>query len=321
MQKRRPQAQRVLPRKSKPGEGKVAQSTGARLAWFAWARRRWHGASPYVRLARLDRPIGIWLLAWPMLWSLWLAGEGSPRLASILVFFTGAVLMRSAGCVVNDLLDRKLDGHVSRTRSRPLVSGEVTPRAALVLLVILLAMAALLLLYLTPLAQALALIALVLALTYPLAKRWTYLPQLQLGLAFGMGIPIAWATEASSLTAVTALLFVANVLWTLAYDTLYAMADREDDLKIGVRSTAILFGELDLLIIGTLQILTLLTLALAGARANLDVAFHLSLLIAAALFAAQQFRVRDRQPAACIAAFKDNQWVGAVVFIGIVLGQ
>lgn len=271
----------------------------------------------FLRLMRLDRPVGIWLLAAPALWALWMAARGQPSSLNLMVFLLGAVLMRSAGCVVNDFFDRRFDAQVARTQGRPLVTGEVSPREALVLLAVLLAAAALLLPLLNAPARWLALAALLLALCYPLAKRFTHLPQLHLGLAFGMGIPMAWAAEAGELTRVTGLLFIANVLWTLAYDTLYALADREDDRRAGVKSTAILFGELDLLIIGVLQILTLVVLAMAGGHAGLGLGYHLSLLGAAGLFAWQQYLARERQPERCLRAFRNNQWVGAIVLLGV----
>jgi 4-hydroxybenzoate polyprenyltransferase len=287
-----------------PGEAAASGGALARLPAF-------------LRLMRLDRPVGIWLLAAPTLWALWMAAGGWPSPLNLGVFLVGCVLMRSAGCVVNDFFDRDFDARVSRTRTRPLVTGEVAPREALVLLALLLAAAALLLPLLNALARWFALLALLLALTYPLAKRYTHLPQLHLGVAFGMGIPMAWAAEAGELTRVTGLLFIANVLWSLAYDTLYAMADREDDLKAGVKSTAILFGELDLLIVGCLQILTLLVLAMAGGQAGLGAAYHVALLGAAGLFAWQQYLARERQPERCLRAFRNNQWVGAIVLLGL----
>jgi len=275
----------------------------------------------FLHLMRLDRPVGIWLLAAPALWALWLAAGGWPSTLNLVVFLLGAVLMRSAGCVVNDFFDRSFDAQVARTRTRPLVTGEVSPREALVLLALLLGAAALLLPLLNAPARWLALVALLLALSYPLAKRYTHLPQLHLGLAFGMGIPMAWAAEAGDLTRVTWLLFIANVLWSLAYDTLYAMADREEDLRARVKSTAILFGELDLLIIGVLQILTLIVLAMAGAQAGLGLGHHLGLLGAAGLFAWQQYLARERQPERCLRAFRNNQWVGAIVLLGILMSH
>jgi 4-hydroxybenzoate polyprenyltransferase len=265
--------------------------------------------------------VGIWLLALPALWSLWLAAGGLPSMLNLVVFLLGSVLMRSAGCVVNDWFDRGFDAQVTRTRDRPLVTGEATARDALTVLLALLAGAALLLLFVNTLTRWLALGALLLAFSYPLAKRWTYLPQLHLGLAFGMGVPMAWAAQAGGLDRITGLVFIANVLWSLAYDTLYAMADREDDLRAGVKSTAILLGELDLLIIGILQILTLAVLALAGGQAGLGALFHLALLGVAGLFAWQQYLAREREAQGCLQAFRNNQWVGLLVLIGIVAGR
>lgn len=314
MSRRKPQARRIH---RKPGGHPARPDTPLAAPPELRAEGKF---SACLRLMRLDRPVGIWLLAWPTFWSLWLAAGGTPGLANLITFSLGVVLMRSAGCVVNDLADQGFDAQVRRTRLRPLVTGALSRREAWLLLLGLLLLAALLLPLLNRLTQALALVALLLALSYPLAKRWTWLPQLHLGIAFGMSVPMAWAAENGGLAPVAGLLFIANVLWSLAYDTLYALADREDDLRAGVRSTAILFGDLDTFIIGVIQVMTLITLALAGGRAGLGLAYHLSLLIAAGLFAWQQFLARDRNPERCIAAFRNNQWVGAVVFVGIVLG-
>ncbi|RME32807.1 MAG: 4-hydroxybenzoate octaprenyltransferase [Gammaproteobacteria bacterium] len=273
----------------------------------------------YARLMRLDRPIGIYLLLWPTLWALWIAAAGRPDPWVLTVFVVGVVVMRSAGCVLNDLADRDFDRHVRRTRERPLAAGRVTPREALLLAGGLLLLAFGLVLTLNRLAIALAPVGLLLAATYPFAKRYTYLPQFHLGLAFGWAVPMAFAAQTGSLPPEAWLLLIANVLWSVVYDTMYAMADREDDLKIGVRSTAILFGEMDRFWIGVLQGLLLLTLWLVGRQAGLDGGYHLGLAAAAALMLWHQYLIREREPEACFRAFLHNNWLGAAVFAGIAL--
>ena len=273
----------------------------------------------YWQLARMDKPIGTLLLLWPTLWSLWLASAGSPPLWPLLAMGLGVVLMRAAGCVINDYADRQVDGHVQRTAQRPLPAGQLTARQALVFFVLLAGLAFLLVLTLNRQTIALSVIGLLLAVIYPFMKRVTHLPQLVLGLAFSWSIPMAWVAVANELTVTTWLLFGANVLWTIAYDTYYAMVDREDDRRIGVKSTAILFGQYDLLMIALLQVTTLLTLLLVGWLQQLNGLFYASVLVAAALFVYQGVSARNRDRQACFQAFLANNWVGCVIFGGSLL--
>ena len=273
----------------------------------------------YWQLARMDKPIGTLLLLWPTLWSLWLASAGSPPLWPLLAMGLGVVLMRAAGCVINDYADRQVDGHVQRTAQRPLPAGQLTARQALVFFVLLVGLAFLLVLTLNRQTIALSVVGLLLAVIYPFMKRVTHLPQLVLGLAFSWSIPMAWVAVANELTVTTWLLFGANVLWTIAYDTSYAMVDREDDRRIGVKSTAILFGRYDLLMIALLQVTTLLTLLLVGWLQQLNGLFYASVLMAAALFVYQGVSARNRDRQACFQAFLANNWVGCVIFGGILL--
>lgn len=273
----------------------------------------------YAQLMRLHRPIGIFLLLWPTLWALWIAAEGWPDPLVLFVFVTGVVLMRSAGCVINDYADRDFDPQVARTRERPLAAGRVTPREALLLFVALCLAAFLLVLLMNRLTILLAFVGALLAATYPFMKRCTHLPQVYLGAAFGWSVPMAYAAQTGELTRVTWLLFVATVVWATAYDTMYGMVDRDDDLRIGVKSTAILFGSADRLIIGILQGLLLFDLVLVGHTAKLGQYYFFGLLVAAALALYQQYLIRDREPEGCFAAFLNNNWFGAVVFLGIFL--
>ena len=273
----------------------------------------------YWQLARMDKPIGTLLLLWPTLWSLWLAPAGPPPLWPLLAMGLGVVLMRAAGCVINDYADRQVDGHVQRTAQRPLPAGQLTARQALVFFVLLAGLAFLLVLTLNRQTIALSVVGLLLAVIYPFMKRVTHLPQLVLGLAFSWSIPMAWVAVANELTVTTWLLFGANVLWTIAYDTYYAMVDREDDRRIGVKSTAILFGQYDLLMIALLQVTTLLTLLLVGWLQQLNGLFYASVLVAAALFVYQGVSARNRDRQACFQAFLANNWVGCVIFGGILL--
>jgi len=273
----------------------------------------------YARLMRLDKPIGIYLLLWPTLWALWIAGEGKPDLLVVGVFVAGVVLMRSAGCVINDYADRKIDPHVARTCNRPIASGKVTAREALILFGVLCALAFALVLLMNRLTIYLSFGGVVLAAIYPFMKRYTHLPQVVLGAAFGWAVPMAFAAQTGEVPRVAWLLFVATVLWTTAYDTMYGMVDREDDVKIGVKSTAILFGDADRIVIGVLQLLALGALALAGQAASLGGYFYFGLALAAGLALYQQYLIRERQPAACFRAFLNNHWFGAAVFSGIVL--
>jgi len=273
----------------------------------------------YAYLMRLHRPIGIFLLLWPALWALWIAGEGSPDPLVLFVFVAGVVLMRSAGCVINDYADRDFDPHVARTRGRPIAAGQVTPRGALILFAVLCLLALGLVLLMNSLTIWLSLVGALLAVTYPFMKRYTHLPQVYLGAAFGWAVPMAFAAQTGEVPRVAWLLFVATILWATAYDTMYGMVDREDDLKIGVKSTAILFGESDRLIIAIIQVVLLLALVLAGQAAGLGLYYYFGLLLATALLVYQQYLIRERRPAACFKAFLNNNWFGAAVFGGIVL--
>jgi 4-hydroxybenzoate polyprenyltransferase len=273
----------------------------------------------YAYLMRLHRPIGIFLLLWPALWALWIAGEGSPDPLVLFVFVAGVVLMRSAGCVINDYADRDFDPHVARTRGRPIAAGQVTPRGALILFAVLCLLALGLVLLMNSLTIWLSLVGALLAVTYPFMKRYTHLPQVYLGAAFGWAVPMAFAAQTGEVPRVAWLLFVATILWATAYDTMYGMVDREDDLKIGVKSTAILFGESDRLIIAIIQAVLLLALVFAGQAAGLGVYYYFGLLLATALLVYQQYLIRERRPAACFKAFLNNNWFGAAVFGGIVL--
>lgn len=271
----------------------------------------------YARLARLHRPIGILLLLWPMLWALWMAAGGVPKLDVLAIFVLGTVLMRSAGCVINDYADRNFDGHVERTRTRPLATGAVSEREALTVFVVLLALAALLVLATNTLTVMMSFGGALLAITYPFAKRYTHLPQVHLGAAFGWAVPMAYTAQSGDVTPMTWLLFSTAVLWAVIYDTEYAMVDREDDLKLGIRSTAILFAESDRAIIGGLQLLMLSNLVVIGQRAALTWPYYAGLAVAAALFVYQQFLIRDRSRAGCFAVFMNTHWVGVVIFAGL----
>ncbi len=266
---------------------------------------------------RLDKPIGILLLLWPTLWALWIAGEGHPHLWLIVVFVAGVVLMRSAGCVINDYADRKIDSHVKRTAQRPLTAGLVSKKEALVLFGILVALAFLLVVTLNPLTIGLSLVGAFLATSYPFTKRFTHLPQAYLGAAFGWAIPMAFAAQTGSVDPRSWWLFAAVLVWALIYDTMYAMVDRDDDLKIGVKSTAILFGRYDRLIIGLLQLIFLELLIHVGRLFGLGPYYYLGLAVAAVLMVYHQWLIRNRQRDPCFRAFLHNHWVGVVIFIGI----
>lgn len=273
----------------------------------------------YARLMRLDRPIGIYLVLWPTLWALWLAGGGFPDADNLLIFVAGVVLMRSAGCAINDFADRNVDGHVRRTNRRPLVTGEVSAFEAISLFVILSFTAFVLVLFTNQLTIMLSFGGVALAFCYPFMKRYTHLPQVVLGAAFAWSIPMAFAAQAGKLDPQIWVLYTAVVLWTVSYDTFYAMADREDDIKIGVKSTAILFGEQDRVITGALQFLFIIAMAIIGQRFELGLIYQCSLLIAGSLLAYEQYLIRHRDPDACFRAFLHNNWVGMVIFLGVLL--
>ena len=273
----------------------------------------------FIQLTRMDKPIGIYLLLWPTLWALWVAAQGVPSLGNLLIFVLGVVLTRAAGCVINDFADRKVDGHVKRTEQRPMASGKISSKEALVFFALLMGTSFLLVLCTNAPTIWLSFGALALAATYPFMKRYTYYPQVVLGAAFSWGIPMAFTAETGSLPAAAWLLYIANLLWTVAYDTYYAMTDREDDLKIGVKSTAILFGDADRVIILSLQGLALGCLLLAGSHFELGGWFHLGLLAAAGCFVWEFWYTRDRDPQRCFKAFLHNHWAGLAIFVGIVL--
>ncbi len=273
----------------------------------------------YSRLMRIDKPIGTLLLLWPTLWALWLSDMGVPPLSVLVVFVLGVFVMRAAGCVINDFADRKVDGFVKRTAGRPLPSGAVSEKEAKILFVLLGLLAFALVLTMNLMTILLSLGGLALAWCYPFMKRYTHLPQVVLGAAFGWAIPMAWAAVSESLPLECWLVFLANICWTVAYDTQYAMVDRDDDIKIGVKSTAILFGRYDKLIIGLLQLATPGLLALVGLLMQLNAFFYWSLLGAAALFLYQQKLIVRRKRDACFQGFLNNNYVGLVVFIGVVL--
>ena len=273
----------------------------------------------YAILVRLNRPIGILLLLWPTLISLWIAAQGLPDTTVLVVFVLGVVLMRSAGCAINDYADRDIDGSVARTKHRPLVSGRVRPKEALAVFAVLSICAFGLVLLMNRLTIMMALVGVVLAATYPFMKRYHFLPQVHLGAAFGWAVPMAFAAQANELTPVTWLLFLATVLWATAYDTMYAMTDREDDLKIGVKSTAILFGPLDKKIIGVIQAMLIMALVMIGQRAELSGFYYTGVTAAAVLAAWQQYLIKDRDPQRCFQAFLHNNWLGMAVFIGVAL--
>ncbi len=272
----------------------------------------------FVQLMRLDKPIGIYLLLWPTLWALWVAAEGVPSAKNLFIFVSGVVLMRAAGCVINDYADRNFDGHVKRTRARPLASGKIRPREALILFAALVAASFVLVLFTNATTIWLSFGGLALAACYPFMKRYTFYPQVVLGAAFSWGMPMAFTAETGSLPPEAWLLYIANLLWTVAYDTQYALCDREDDLKIGVKSTAILFGEADRLMIGLLQGLAVLFLIVAASQLKLGLYFHLGLVGMLLTFAWQHWLIREREPSACLRAFLNNHISGLLVFIGLV---
>lgn len=280
----------------------------------------WYQRLPaFIDLTRLNRPIGTYLVLWPTLWALWLAAEGWPDIKVLVIFIVGAYLMRSAGCVINDFADRKVDGHVARTQNRPLATGQVSVKEALVLFFLLVVSAFILTLFTNLLTVQLSFIGVLLAFIYPFMKRFTHFPQLVLAAAFSWAIPMAVAAQTNSLPAATWLIFAANVVWTFGYDTAYAMEDRDDDLKIGVKSTAVFFGKYDRLAIGVTQLVTLVLLGMVGVMYGRSWFFAGGLLAMAGFFIWQQWLIRERQRGPCLQAFLNNNYAGLAIFIGLVL--
>jgi 4-hydroxybenzoate polyprenyltransferase len=301
-----------------------------RWRWYAF-RVRFHpwtihelprilnGLLEYARLMRLDRPIGIWLLLWPTLWALWISSRGKPNPRIFIIFVAGTVLMRSAGCAVNDYADRSFDPHVARTKDRPLAAGRISTLEALMLFALLSMTALMLALQLNKATLLLAVVGGFLAISYPFVKRFLAVPQMYLGVTFGWGIPMAFMAQYEQVPRVAWLLLLANVLWVTVYDTIYAMVDRDDDLKIGVRSTAILFGDSDRHIIAVLQIMTLLSLYLVGGIIHMGYWYDAGLWAGAAFFVYQLWLIRARDREACFRAFLNNNYFGMAVFIGMAL--
>ncbi|MBL6690044.1 MAG: 4-hydroxybenzoate octaprenyltransferase [Pseudomonadales bacterium] len=281
--------------------------------------RRYPRLKHFVALTRLDRPIGTYLLLWPTLCALWIAAEGWPGWHLFMVFTLGTLLTRSAGCIVNDLADIRFDGRVKRTRDRPLVTGRVDPMEAVGLACTILFICLLLVLTTNWYTVMLSVLAVVIATIYPLMKRYTYLPQAVLGIAFSMGIPMAFTAVNNEISNVAWLLLIANLLWVVAYDTEYAMVDRDDDVRLGIKSTAILFADLDRPMIAILQVSTLVTLMLIPRQIDMSYWYYLGLCLAAALFIYQHYLIRNRSRDGCFEAFLNNHWVGLSLFIGIVL--
>ena len=308
----------------------LLERIAARWRWFVY-RVRFHPLTTnelprlrgtlkdYIQLMRLNRPIGIWLLLWPTLWAVWIAGRGKPDPHLFIIFVAGTVLMRSAGCAINDYADRSFDPHVERTKGRPLAAGRISTVEALVLFAVLALTALVLALQLNRLTLLLAVLGAFLAVSYPFVKRFLSVPQLYLGITFGWGIPMAFAAEIEQVPRVAWLFVIANMLWVTVYDTIYAMVDRDDDLKIGVRSTAILFGDSDRHIIAVLQAMTLAALYLGGHILHMSGWYYAGLIAGALFFIRHLWLIRSRDRAECFRAFLDNNYFGMSVFIGILL--
>lgn len=275
----------------------------------------------YGLLMRVDKPIGTLLLLWPTLWALWLASSHFPNVVHIVIFTLGVFLMRSAGCVINDYADRNIDGKVTRTKQRPMARGKVTEKEALALFIILALLAFGLVLMLNTLSIILSFVALAIATAYPFMKRVTYFPQVVLGMAFSMAIPMAFAAVLDEIPPTAWLLYIANLLWVLAYDTLYGMVDKKDDIKIGVKSTAIFFGEADLHITAIIQTMFIFGMLLVGSKFNLNYFYYISIFVAAILILRQILSCRRRSAEKCFKAFLNNNWVGLSIFVGVVLAK
>lgn len=280
-----------------------------------YRRRAFH----YAEVMRLNRPIGTWLLMWPVLWALWIAADGSPRPLHLVVFVLGLFVMRAAGCAFNDLVDRDVDPFVKRTRDRPIAARRVSPREGLVIFIVLLALALALVLQLDAATIKLSIVGAALAVSYPFFKRFFPIPQFYLGLAFTWGVPMAFMAALGTVPRVGWTLFIAGIIWTTAYDTLYAMVDRDDDIKLGVRSSAIMFGDMDRAIVAALQALTLVALYLAGDSMRFGLWYQLGVAGAAVFFVYQQLLIRDRDRERCFRAFLNNNFAGMAVFIGVLL--
>lgn len=274
----------------------------------------------YLKLIRFNRPIGTYLLLWPTLWALWMAADGVPNTKVLIIFILGTFLMRSAGCAINDYADRDIDGSVDRTENRPLATGAITAKEALAVFAVLAFLAFILVLQLNTLTIQLSIVALILAATYPFMKRVHMLPQVHLGVAFACAIPMAYTALNNSLPDLNNwLVFFTAIIWTTAYDTMYGMADREDDLKLGLKSTAILFGDYDKIAVGLMQLIVVLLLALIGYLEGLGGFYFLAVSIASGFFVYQQYLIRNRDRQLCFQAFLNNNWFGMVVFIGLLL--
>ncbi|MFT4812515.1 MAG: 4-hydroxybenzoate polyprenyltransferase [Marinoscillum sp.] len=276
-------------------------------------------SKPFLELMRLNKPVGIYLLLWPTLWALWIAAKGIPDFSVLIIFTLGVIFMRSAGCVINDYADRNVDGHVSRTVGRPLVTGAVSSKQALILFFGLLTASFVLVLFTNTLTIQLSFAGAALAAIYPFMKRHTHLPQIFLGAAFSWAIPMAFAAQANELPKYVWLIYMANLSWTVAYDTMYAMVDRDDDIKIGIKSTAILFADADKVMIAILQGITIFCLFLLGSELSLNVFYYLGLIVAIGLMTYQQWLIRARDKAGCFAGFINSHWVGVAVWLGLVL--
>lgn len=273
----------------------------------------------YFRLMRLDKPIGIYLLLWPTLWALFLAADGFPNIKILVIFVVGTILMRSAGCVINDYADRKIDKLVERTQYRPITAGEVSSKSALILFATLMTLALVLVLLTNMLTIKLAFVAGALATLYPFTKRWTHLPQFVLGATFAMSVPMAFAASRGNIPDDAWWVFLATLIWTVIYDTMYAMSDREEDLKIGVKSSAILFAKYDKFVIGVLQVCLLLVLIQISIVFNLSFFYDISIVFSAFLMLFHQKLIKNREKTACFKAFLHNNFIGGIIFIGIAL--
>jgi 4-hydroxybenzoate polyprenyltransferase len=289
--------------------------SNARLNWLRYQRR----IRDLIEVARLHRPIGIWLLLWPVLWAIWIAGASHPTPKVLVIFVLGTVAMRSAGCVINDLADRDFDPFVKRTRDRPIASRRLAPLEAVVWFLVLIAAALALVMQLDVKTIRMSVIGAVLAVSYPFFKRFFPLPQFYLGVAFSWGVPMVFIAEMGAIPRVAWIIFFAGIIWAAIYDTMYAMVDRDDDLRIGVKSSAIAFGDMDRVIIGMLQLLMLFTLYLAGRSMEFGYWYHVGLVAAGVFFAYQQWLIRERRPVSCFSAFLNNHYVGLSIFIGILL--